>query len=133
MTGDLLTVVDRLGDESISLEIIGGHAVNVHGYARSTEDIDIDPAAGIERTYPVTIDYIRRRRLMMLGTDYGYVDLFDHVPAMPDARVDDLIADAATLKGHPYASLSWLRRMKSASGRPVDRVDLQSLPLPDRE
>ncbi|MEM6776070.1 MAG: hypothetical protein AAF670_00355 [Planctomycetota bacterium] len=81
MTGDLLTVVDRLGDESISLEIIGGHAVNVHGYA----------------------------------------------------LVDDLIAGAATLKGRPYASLSWLRRMKSASGRPVDRVDLQSLPLPDRE
>ena len=84
-----LRIVDHLLRYQVPLVVIGGHAVNVHGFARATEDVDIvfrrspeseiqlataleaihaywigqeiDPATGIERTYAVTIEYLRRR------------------------------------------------------------------------
>src|SRR4051794_19802297 len=76
--------------------VIGGHAVNFHGYIRTTEDVDvvwvrspeaeralftaltelnaafigneIDPATGLERTVPVTLQFIKSMPLMMLVT-----------------------------------------------------------------
>lgn len=82
--------------------LIGGHAVQAHGFGRETEDIDIvwrrsdendahlvavlkqanaswissekDPATGIERLVPVDDGYVRINHLMMLWTDYGFVD-----------------------------------------------------------
>lgn len=81
---------DALNRHRVPFVVIGGHAVNVHGYARATEDTDllwvrspaaetsllraleeldarfigdeIDPSTGIERTYPVTAAFIAGRR-----------------------------------------------------------------------
>lgn len=89
----LLEVLTRHG---VPFVVIGGHAVNVHGSLRATEDTDavwirsadaesrllaalreldahvigsvIDPATGIERTHPVTAAFIRSERVMMLRT-----------------------------------------------------------------
>ena len=41
-----------------------------------------------------------------------------------------VIGDAMIVDGHKYASLEWLRRMKKASGRPQDLIDLENLPPP---
>jgi hypothetical protein len=81
----LLATLQRHG---VPFVIIGGHAVSFHGYVRATEDTDIvwlrstkseqalfaalteldaqfigkeiDPASGIERTYPVTLAFMHR-------------------------------------------------------------------------
>jgi hypothetical protein len=37
--------------------------------------IEIDPATGIERTYPVSAAFVRAERLMMLCTSVGFLDL----------------------------------------------------------
>jgi hypothetical protein len=136
--------------------VIGGHAVNVHGYARATEDTDliwvrspaaessllraldeldarfigdeIDPATGIERTYPVTAAFIRSRRLMMLSTAAGFVDLFDYVPGCDDVPVTAVLESSLAVRGIRFASLEWLKRMKQAAGRPKDLLDLANLP-----
>ncbi len=146
-------------DHDVQFVIIGGHAVNAHGFLRSTEDVDvvwikddrstikllqvleavnafwigneIDPQTGIERIYPVNLEYIRSRGLMMLGTDHGYIDLFDHVPGVPEITVRELIEQSVTIAGRPYASIPHLRRMKAAIGRPIDLLDLQRLPPGD--
>lgn len=154
---DPLIIVDRLLVRGVRLVVIGGHAVNFYGYIRATEDVDIvfertneteqilfeelskidaywitndiDPQTGIESPSPVTLKYIQRTNMMMLGTNYGWVDLFDFIPGLPDEPVSELLDLAIESKGRPYASLQWLRRMKQAAGRPQDLVDLENLPL----
>jgi hypothetical protein len=151
-----LGIADHLLHHEVPSVIIGGHAVNVHGFARATEDVDIvfrrtaesearlatalqqinaywigqeiDPATGIERTHPVTLEYVQQKHLMMLGTDLGFLDLFDFIPSMPGETVDDLFTTAIERNGRQFASLSWIRRMKQAADRPQDRIDLENLP-----
>src|SRR6266496_1139381 len=87
-------IFGTLKKHGVPFIIVGGHAVQRHGYLRTTADIDtvwlrseesanalfaaltelsavwigkeIDPATGIERTYPVTPAYIQSEHLMML-------------------------------------------------------------------
>lgn len=136
--------------------LVGGHAVQMHGHGRDTEDIDIvwrrdeqskqgllkvlqeanacwisnerDPATGIERLVPVTAAYINCEHLMMLWTDYGFVDLFDYIPGYPSEDVQKLFDTAVVAGGVRYASLEWLKKMKQAAGRPKDLEDLRNLP-----
>jgi hypothetical protein len=65
---------------------------------------------------------------MMLGTRFGYLDIFDFVPDCPHADVRELINTSVQADGRPFVSLDWLKRMKAASSRPKDRDDLRQLP-----
>jgi hypothetical protein len=151
-----LQILDILRRHGVPFIAIGGHAVNAHGFRRTTEDTDIvwlrsteseqlvlaalteldaryigrelDPVTGIERTYPVTLPYIRASRLMMLWTDRGFFDLFDYIPGLPADAVESLFAASVEIDGIRYPSLQDLRRMKQASGRPKDLLDLENLP-----
>ena len=155
MTPDFV-LFEVLSRHGVPYVVVGGHAVNVHGYVRATEDTDIvwirsaeseagllgaleelnasyigdeiDPSTGIERTHPVTAAFIRSQRLMMLCTDVGFVDLFDYVPGCPDVPARTVVASAIEVEGIPFVSLGWLRRMKIAAARPKDLLDLEHLP-----
>ncbi|NLX97952.1 MAG: hypothetical protein GXY83_17455 [Rhodopirellula sp.] len=155
-SGDPFRLIDVLVKHEVPLVVIGGHAVAYHGYLRATEDTDIvvlrtgdseaalyralvelnarwigdeiDPATGLERTWPVSPEYIRATRLMMLLTDEGFLDVFDYVPGYPHVAVDELLASSQESGGRKFVSLEWLRRMKQAAGRPKDRIDLENLP-----
>ena len=104
-------LLEVLSKHGVPFVVIGGHAVNLHGVLRATEDTDllwlrsgeaeanllralrelkasfigdeIDPATGIERTHPVTEAFVRSQRLMMLCTSAGFLDLFDYVLGFP--------------------------------------------------
>jgi len=151
-----LAIVDHLIRFGVPVVVIGGHAVNIHGYARATEDVDIifcrtqtserqlaealvsvnaywigneiNPATGIEVIHPVTAGYVREHRLMMLGTDLGFLDIFDFIPSMPEEPLDALFETSIEREGRRFANLHWLRRMKLAADRPQDRLDLENLP-----
>jgi len=153
-----LEVVDYLIQAGVPLVIIGGHAVNLHGFARATEDVDvayrrnpeteillsqaltdlgafyigdeIDVATGIETTYPSTLEYVRQHHLLMLGTRLGFLDVFDFVPGLPEVTVDELITTSVEFAGRRFVSLPWLRQMKQVADRPQDRIDLANLPVP---
>lgn len=153
---DELTAPQVLGRHGVPFVIIGGHAVNYHGYGRTTEDVDvvwmrsaesetsllaalaemnaayigdeIDPATGLERTFPVTLPFIQSSRLMMLWTRHGFLDLFDYVPGLEQEDPKRLLSESVESAGFRYASLPWLRRMKTASGREKDLLDLRNLP-----
>jgi hypothetical protein len=150
---EILHVLQRHG---IPFIIIGGHAVNFHGYQRITEDTDIvwlrsdesekalmqalseidaryigkeiDPGTGIEKTYPVTLSFIQSSHLMMLCTSLGFLDLFDYIPGAPDEDVAKLMKSSIESEGLRFASLDWLRQMKRTTGRPKDKLDLENLP-----
>ena len=153
---DELKVLEVLQRHGVPFVVIGGHAVNFHGYGRTTEDVDviwlrspeseqsllaaltelnasfigndIDPATGVERTYPVTAGFIQASRLMMLWTRHGFIDLFDYVPGLPQEDPRKLLTASVEAGGLRYVSLSWLRQMKRASGRTKDLLDLENLP-----
>ena len=155
-SGDPFRLIDVLSRYDVPFAIIGGHAVAFHGYVRATEDTDIiflrtpesesslfaalsevnacwigdeiDPTTGIEKLHPVTIEYIRTKHLMMLATDYGFLDIFDYVPGLPEAELDELFATAIEHDARRFVSLAWLRKMKSAANRPQDQADLKNLP-----
>ena len=150
--GSVFDVLTRYG---LPFVVIGGHAVNYHGYIRATEDHDvvllrnpdselallqacqemnaawisdeIDPSTGIERLVPVTLDYIQREHLMMLWTDRGYLDVFDYIPGFPGEPLDEIFGTSEKLDGIRFVSLEWLRRMKTKSGRARDLDDLANL------
>ena len=156
-SGDPLTLLDVLSCHDVPFVIIGGHAVAHYGFVRATEDIDIvfrrtpeselsllaalaevnafwigdeiDPDTAIERTFPVTLSYIRSNRIMMLGTDFGFLDIFDYIPGHPDEPVEQLFETAAEHEQYKYVSLQWLRTMKATANRPKDQIDLENLPV----
>lgn len=86
------------------------------------------PETGIEQTFPVTLPWIKATRLMMLYTDYGFLDLFDYIPGFPSENPAVLLANCAEVDSIRFVTLDWLRRMKRAAGRPRDLLDLENLP-----
>jgi len=149
-------IVEVLQKHGLRFVIIGGHAVNFHGYIRATEDVDvllctdrgydakllaallelkayqitdeIDPATGIERTRPVSENTLAGRSMHMVGTEYGYLDIFCFVPGFPETDVEQVWSEAVVSQGHRYVSLRWLRLLKESAARPIDQVDLANLP-----
>lgn len=154
--GNLFRQIDVLIEHEVPLVIIGGHAVTAHGYFRTTEDSDIlfmrspdaelrlfaaltelhahwigseiDLATGIERIFPVTIEYVRSNSLMLLVTDHGFLDIFDFVPGIPSTNVRQIFETSVVIAGRRFVSREWLKEMKRAAGRPKDLIDLENLP-----
>ncbi len=152
----MIPVFTHLQKQGVPFVVIGGHAVNFHGFIRATEDFDIlflrtdesekrlldallqinacwignqiNPETGIEKEFPVSADFIRSNHLMMLVTSMGYLDIFDFVPGFPQTPVEELMNTACTLDDVRIVNLEWLKKIKSASGRPRDQYDLENLP-----
>jgi hypothetical protein len=152
-----LQVFELLARAQVPHVIIGGHAVNFHGYVRTTEDADIifqrtaaseaallealqsihacwisddiDPQTRLERLVPVTAPYIRSEHLMMLCTDLGFLDIYDFIPGFPDTPVQEVLAGSAVLGAMHFVSLPWLRKLKAHAGRHKDLDDLEHLPV----
>jgi hypothetical protein len=159
-TDSPLAVFHLLAGAGVPFVIIGGHAVTIHGYVRTTEDADLifqrtpaaetallsalqsihacwisderDPATGVERLIPVSPAYVRGEHLMMLTTDLGFLDLFDYIPGFPETPVSEIFADCVEVENLRFVSLQWLRKLKRAAGRHKDLDDLEHLPS-DRE
>ncbi len=155
-SGNPFHLLDVLSRHDVPFVIIGGHAVTYHGFVRATEDTDvvfertpeselsllsalteinacwigneIDPDTAVERTFPVSLPYIRGSQMMMLVTDLGFLDIFDYIPGCPDEPVEQLFDTAVQHGQYRYASLRWLRAMKAAANRPQDQIDLENLP-----
>lgn len=131
--------------------IIGGVAVNLHGYGRMTKDLDIiyDPAPenlerlggvltglraklfGIDEDLPFVADArtLRGTEMLTADTDLGRVDLLRHPEGAPDyaavrAASESFDWDGLVLR---VVSLDHLLAMKRAAGRPQDLLDITAL------
>jgi hypothetical protein len=161
MTDAVEGVFAILRRHGVPFVVIGGHAVSVHGYVRATEDYDLvflrtpenerrllaalqemnarwieddrDPSTGMERQIPVSLSFVRSQRVMMLLTDAGFLDVFDHIPGSPGEPVERFLADSIEVGGIRYASRDWVLRMKRTAGRPQDLLDLENLQASDSE
>jgi hypothetical protein len=154
---DPTTLFKTLNKFNVDFVIIGGHAVNYHGFIRTTEDFDIvitpttpnlkkiftalqalnacwitneiDPITNIEKTQPVTESFIRTNQLMMLCTDLGYLDVFSFIPGYPNEPVESLFSSSETYEDLKFVSLEWLLKMKRSANRPRDIEDIANLSI----
>jgi len=152
MTGtDFFGVLELLVGREVQFVLIGGLAARLHGSPTVTMDIDICPArdtdnlgrlAGalramdaqvpsVNETVPFELDVktLGRSTNLTLMTSRGALDVLGE-PAGTDGY-RDLAANAITLEVEglklKVASLDDLMRMKEASGRPKDRIELEVL------
>lgn len=121
----LLSLLRRFADEGVRYVLVGGHAVRLNGFVRSTEDVDI--------LLPSSIDNGRKviRALSFLSSS---ADLdpawFEVDPAQPDnIRVADamLIDLLFAANGQTFESLQPHVRHISVEGVPVATLDIEGL------
>ncbi|MCX6609049.1 MAG: hypothetical protein NTV52_36395 [Acidobacteria bacterium] len=141
MPPDFKEFLRYLKDHEVRFLLIGGYAVNAHGYVRNTVDIDVWVASDPEN----------RRRVVHAVREFGFAstgyDVLDAERAMlrmgaPPLRIAvmrvidgvefedcwsrrvQVVLDGVEL---PLISLPDLKTNKLASGRPKDLVDLNEL------
>jgi hypothetical protein len=145
-------ILVALADQRVEFVVIGGIAVQAHGYIRGTHDVDIIVKATTlnlsrlsealveleaELRTPGTLkladpQQLRRAPLIPVITRAGPLDVLnvEHVAGGP--RSYDALHDAAIevdLRGRAIAvaGLSDLIRMKRAAGRQQDLMDIEAL------
>jgi hypothetical protein len=152
-------ILHVLGEHRVDYVVVGGVAVQTHGYIRATQDLDIVPApdlANLSRlgealaalgarlhraTRPVDItdpQVLKRAALIPLLTIHGRLDLLsiESTAGMPNSyselreRALEVRLDDTTV---PVVALDDLIRMKKVAGRDVDRVDIRALTRSDDE
>jgi len=146
---EILITLDEYG---VDFVVIGGVAVQTHGYLRGTNDLDIvarPTALNFSRVSEALLDLraelrapgtmkltdphqLRRAPLIPLMTRSGPLDILgvEHVTGGPhdyDALWDSALT--VELRGRPVAvaGLSDLIRMKRAAGRDQDLMDIEAL------
>ena len=154
--GEILEALVRGGVEFV---VVGGIAVQAHGYIRGTGDVDVVPRpsllnlsrlaealAGLEAevlraTSPVNVSdpqLLKRAPLVPLLTRSGRLDLIniEHLAGAPSSydelRRRALVVDLDGIE-IPVAGLDDLVRMKRAAGRPQDLTDIGALTRDDEE
>ena len=140
-------VIAALNRFEVRYVVVGGLAAGAHGVVRATRDLDMVPASdagnlealaraltALHGHHPVqdrlTAENIGAPPSIKVETRHGEVHVLNRMPGTPP--FDELEAAAIRVEidvgqSAPICSLAHLRRMKRASDRPRDRVDLEEL------
>jgi len=136
--------IESMNSQGVRFLLLGGYAVNFHGYHRFTADID----------FWIAIDAANAERVAAALRSFGFSDNATrpesfmvpgkvHMFGRPPVRIDLLTGPSgvefeacyarrvtATLDGVevPVIGLADLRANKAASGRDKDLIDLKKLP-----
>lgn len=150
-------IFKALNHHNVRYVVIGGVAVNLHGFARATGDLDIAVALtdvelnkfvsavkelGLVPRVPVRLEDLadaRKReewineKNMLVFSVYNPRDPMNQVDVMIQSPVDFeiLFRDRVTMKGGdfeiPVASISDLIVLKQHAGRQRDKIDIEAL------
>ena len=121
----LLHLLGRFADEGVQYVLVGGHAVRLNGFVRSTEDIDILLPSSIENGRKV----IRALSFLPSSAELDPA-WFEVDPAQPDnIRVaDDLLLDLLfAANGQTFESLQPHVRCIQVEGVPITTLDIDGL------
>jgi len=140
-----------LTEAGVDFVVIGGIAVVLSGYGRTTRDLDIAFAGdaanlralggvltsidarlrGVDDEIPFVADErtLAGIQLLTLETSLGWLDVHRQVPGIRSYELLRRNAERVTLDGLPVlvASVDALLAMKEAAGRPQDRIDILAL------
>jgi hypothetical protein len=140
-------VVEALNRMGVRYVVVGGLAAGAHGVVRATRDIDLVPDPdpdNLERLASTLVSLGGRHVVhddltgenlaapvsMKVRTEHGEVHVLSRMPGTPSFHELDserLLVEVAPGVEAPVCSLAHLRRMKLASERPRDVVDLVEL------
>jgi hypothetical protein len=140
---DLIELLSAFAAADVRYLLVGGHAVAAHGQPRSTKDIDLWLAPGVENIgracnalagFGVPADLVRALReaspdeIVWLGRAPTRIDLLQSIPAVEfeDAWPRRLVIDLNGVTV-PVLGKEDLIRNKQAVGRPQDRRDVRLL------
>ena len=156
---DPAQILRVLGEHSDDYVVVGGVAVQTHGYIRSTQDLDIVPGPDLanlsrlgealaalgarlhQSRRPVDITdphVLQRAALVPLLTTHGRLDLLNiEVTGGMPGRYGELRERALEVQlgdtTVPVVGLDDLIKMKKAAARDVDRADIRALTRSDDE
>jgi hypothetical protein len=121
----LLRLLRRFAEEGVQYVLVGGHAVRLNGFVRSTEDIDILLPSSIDNGRKVirALDFLRSSAEL----DPTW---FEVNPAAPDnIRVsDELLIDLLfAANGQTFESLQPHVRQIMVEGVPIATLDIDGL------
>ncbi|NJS37464.1 MAG: hypothetical protein HC765_15415 [Brachymonas sp.] len=122
---DLLALLRRFAQEGVKYVLIGGHAVRINGFVRSTEDIDILLPSSVENGRKV----IRALSFLPSAKDLQ-PEWFAVDPLEPEnIRIqDDLLVDLMfAANGENFESLEPHIRSILIEETPVQVLDIQGL------
>jgi hypothetical protein len=148
-----------LAEHRVDYVVVGGLAVQTHGFLRGTVDLDIIPRPDLSNltslaealaevearmfrtTQPVNVTdphLLQRAPFVPLMTDHGRLDILSiHSAAGAPRSYEDLKERALRLDldGIPVAvvGLDDLIRMKRAAGRDTDLADIRALTAADQD
>jgi predicted nucleotidyltransferase len=136
----------RLAEAGVQFIVVGGVAVTLHGYVRLTEDVDIliaHSSENVARLLATLAGYGEGFARELTADDFqdeeGAIRIveeseqsqLDVFTRMSGLHFEDLIAEADTFQLGAsiirYASKAALIRLKSASPRAKDRLDVDAL------
>jgi predicted nucleotidyltransferase len=133
-----------LNSNAVRYLVLGGYAVNFHGYHRNTKDIDIWIATDDENSHRVSqalqqFGFAPANVMASRFRDKATVHAFGREPFRVDLLTNPSGVDfddcfkrriETELEGVrvPFISLDDLKSNKSASGRAKDLADLEELP-----
>jgi predicted nucleotidyltransferase len=142
---DLLAFWRKLNEHKVRYIMIGGFAVNMHGYARATKDADlwledsIESRLGLRKTFAALGygDFASVEEMVFVpGWTTFYVggielDIMTRVKGLDEIGFKECFefASIADLDGIkvPFLHINHLMQAKEASGRPQDLLDLEKL------
>ena len=138
---EFLKLLDSNGVEYL---LIGGYAVNVHGYVRTTNDLDLwvnvnpENAARIDRALRqfgfaaagLTCDlFLTPNNVVRMGLPPIRIEILTSISGV---EFESCYAEKEMIRieemAVPVISLARLRENKAASGRAKDLADLENLP-----
>ncbi len=136
---ELMTVLHK---NDVDYILIGGMAINLHGFARNTEDIDIfiNPTKENVKRFreslynvfrdndidEITIEELKKYPIIRYGTEYGFsIDVISQIGEkffFKDLNYIIKILDGIEIK---YADLETLYKLKEKTYREIDQLDLK--------
>lgn len=141
---DFLALLKYLNEEQVEYLVVGGMAVNFHGYHRSTGDLDIwvtvaaenqDRLAAALMRFGFSAPSVAQRPLLekpkfiRIGQPPLRVEIHSEISGVQFnecyARAEICVVRGIEV---PMISLRDLRANKAAAGRTKDKADLESLP-----
>jgi hypothetical protein len=139
-------ILKELATHGVDFVVVGGIAVQAHGYIRGTRDVDVVPSPSPTNgkrlakalSALAAVEVGRDAHLVRFNTRHGRLDvlLLDETAGRPtsydDLRSRALVVDFEGIE-IPVAGLDDLVRMKRAAGRPHDLTDIGALTRDDEE
>lgn len=139
---DFKEFLQFLNEEQVEYLVVGGYAVNVHGYVRATGDLDVwigiapdnldSLVRALRRFGFAQIDasiFLNRSAVFQIGVIPLRIDIFTTIPGL-DFHSSLQRRVQVELNGVqvPFLCRDDLLASKLASGRPKDLADIDNLP-----